>query len=54
MKRCRSIWRAMRRGHPVNFWTGTYRSRKETTKIRQTWIALNKKAKTEDNGNDSE
>ena len=29
MKRCRSIWRAIRRGHPVNFFYLCYESRKK-------------------------
>lgn len=55
-RQCRSIRRAMRRGHIVDFWTGTYRSRRETTIARQTLKALYKKelAKNEDNGADSE
>lgn len=55
-RQCRSIKRAMRRGHIVDFWTGTYRSRRETTIARQTLKALYKKelAKNEDNGADSE
>lgn len=55
MKKCKSVWRAMRRGHPIDFWTGTYRSRRETTRMLQIWAAsAKKKDKEEDDGNKSE
>ena len=53
MRRCRSIWRAMRRGHPVNFVTGCYRSRKDTTILRQVWQAGLKRALKEQEKNES-
>lgn len=35
MKKCKSIWRAIRRGHPVNLFYFCYESRKETSRIRR-------------------
>lgn len=53
MRRCRSIWRAMRRGHPVNFITGCYRSKKDTTILKQVWKAGLKRALKEQEKNES-
>lgn len=35
MKKCKSIWRTIRRYHPVNLFYFCYESRKETSRIRR-------------------
>lgn len=45
MKQCRSLRRAMRRGHPVNINSGTYKSKKESRIMKEIWeAALRKQA----------
>ena len=41
-KQCRSLTRAIRRGHAVNF-NGTYKSKKENTVMKQIWKAALRK-----------
>jgi len=44
MKQCRSLRRAMRRGHYVNVMTGTYQSTKATKHFKEKLEALAKQA----------
>ena len=53
MRKCRSIWRAMKRGHPVDFVTGCYRSREDTTILKQVWKASIKRALKEQEKDES-
>lgn len=48
MKQCRSIKRAMRRGHPVNLVSGTYKSKKESRIMKEIWEAALRKQAAED------
>ena len=49
-KQCRSLRRAIRRGHAVNLYNGTYKSKKENTIMKQIWqAALRKQNQTEEN-----
>lgn len=45
MKQCRSLRRAIHRGHAVNLYNGTYKSKKENTVMRQMWLAALRKQK---------
>lgn len=47
MKKCRSIWRAMRRGHFVDFATHSYRSRAFQTRAMAVYKAMMKKKENE-------
>ena len=48
-KQCRSLKRALRRGHPV-YLNGTYKSKKESRIVREIWeAALRKQNQTEEN-----
>jgi len=47
MKKCRSIWRAMRRGHFVDFATHSYRSRAFQTQAKAVYNAMMKKKEKE-------
>lgn len=51
MKQCRSIRRAMRRGHAMNL-NGTYKSKKENTVLRQIWEAALRKQAQQNNQNE--
>ena len=51
MKQCRSLNRAIRRGHAVNF-NGTYKSRKDNTIMRQIWKAALRKQAQQNDEND--
>ena len=42
-KQCRSLTRAIRRGHAVDLRTGIYKGRKENTVLRQVWKAALRK-----------
>lgn len=42
-KQCRSLNRAIKRGHAVDLRTGIYKGRKENTVLRQIWKAALKK-----------
>ena len=59
MKQCRSIRRAMRRGHAVDFSKGTYKSKKDSRIMKEIWEAnLRKQAaeeaqKNNNNGQES-
>lgn len=44
-KQCRSLARAIKRGHAVNLYNGTYKSKKENTVMRQIWEAALRKQK---------
>ena len=44
MKQCRSLKRAMRRGHYVNVMNGTYQSKKATKAFKEKLEALAKQA----------
>ena len=51
-KQCRSLTRAIRRGHAVNF-NGTYKSKKENTVMKQIWkAALRKQAQQNNESNE--
>lgn len=43
----------MKRGHPVDFVTGCYRSRKDTTILKQVWKASIKRALKEQEKDES-
>ena len=43
MKQCRSISRALRRGHPLNSGSNTYMSKKESRILREIYKAALKK-----------
>ena len=58
MKQCRSLRRAIRRGHPVNINSGTYKSKKESRIMKEIWEAALRKQTAEeaqkDNNNEQE
>jgi hypothetical protein len=47
MKQCRSISRALRRGHPLNSGSNTYMSKKESRILREIYKAALKKQAAE-------
>jgi len=42
-KQCRSLNRAIKRGHALNLYNGTYKSKKENTIMKQIWKAALKR-----------
>ena len=38
-KQCKSLNRAIKRGHALNLYNGTYKSKKENTIMKQIWKA---------------
>lgn len=48
MKQCRSLHRAMRRGHPVNLNSGTYKSKRESRVMKEIWEAALRKQAAEE------
>ena len=53
MKQCRSLKRAIRRGHPVNINSGTYKSKKESRIMKEIWEAALRKQAIEDAQNNT-
>jgi hypothetical protein len=53
MKQCRSLHRAIRRGHPVNINSGTYKSKKESRIMKEIWEAALRKQAIEDAQNNT-
>lgn len=47
MKQCRSISRALRRGHPLNSGSNTYMSKKQSRILKEVYMAALKKQATE-------
>jgi len=43
MKQCKSLNRAIKRGHALNLYNSTYKSKKENTVMKQIWKAALKK-----------
>lgn len=42
-KQCKSLNRAIKRGHALNLYNGTYKSKKENTIMKQIWKAALKR-----------